>query len=61
MGDIAERIAEAKKNVEKLKKEVSKARQDKLEGYEGLRELVQGRATALGERRFSENIRGKQF
>jgi hypothetical protein len=55
MADIAERISEAKKKVESLKKDVTKARKDKLEGYEGLRELVKGRAPALGEFYFTQH------
>jgi guanine nucleotide-binding protein G(I)/G(S)/G(T) subunit beta-1 len=48
MGDIAERIAVAKKQVESLKQQVTKARESKLDGYDGIRALAQGKATALG-------------
>ena len=48
MSDIAERIAAAKKQVETLKSQVSKAREAKMEGYDGIKALAAGRAQTLG-------------
>lgn len=48
MSDVAERIAAAKKQVEALKKQVATARQSKLEGYDGIRNMASGKAPALG-------------
>lgn len=48
MGDIAERIAAAKKQVENLKKEVAKAKEAKVDGYEGIRGLANGKTFPLG-------------
>jgi guanine nucleotide-binding protein G(I)/G(S)/G(T) subunit beta-1 len=48
MSDIADRIAAAKKQVENLKKEVANAREEKLAGYEGIKNLANGRAVPLG-------------
>ncbi len=48
MSDIAERIAAAKKQVETLKTQLSKARDDKLDGYEGLRTVANGKTAPLG-------------
>ena len=48
MSDIAERIAAAKKQVESLKTQVSKARESKLEGYDGIKALAAGKVQALG-------------
>jgi len=47
MSDIAERIAAAKKQVEKLKKDVASAREKKLEGYAGIKSIAAGKAPAL--------------
>ena len=47
MSDIQGRIQEAKRQVEDLKKQVSKARQAKLEGYEGIREIASGKTAHL--------------
>lgn len=48
MSDIAERISAAKKQVESLKSQVTKARESKLEGYDGIKFVAQGRAGPLG-------------
>ena len=48
MLDIAERIAAAKKQVENLKTQVSKARESKMEGYDGIKSLAVGKAQPLG-------------
>lgn len=48
MSDIAERIAAAKKQVESLKSQVSKAREAKMDGYEGVKALATGKVQALG-------------
>jgi guanine nucleotide-binding protein G(I)/G(S)/G(T) subunit beta-1 len=48
MADIAERIAAAKKKVENLKAQVTKAQEQKVEGYEGMKEHAGGKAGALG-------------
>jgi guanine nucleotide-binding protein G(I)/G(S)/G(T) subunit beta-1 len=47
MGDIAERIATAKKQVEELKKTLSRSKAAKQEGFESLRDHANGRAGAL--------------
>jgi hypothetical protein len=39
MSDIAERVAAAKKQVEDLKKQVKKARDQKMDGYSGIDKL----------------------
>ena len=48
MSDIAERIAAAKKQVETLKSQVAKARESKMEGYDGIKALAAGKAQTLG-------------
>ena len=48
MSDIAERIAAAKKQVESLKSQVAKAREAKMDGYEGIKGLAAGKIQALG-------------
>jgi guanine nucleotide-binding protein G(I)/G(S)/G(T) subunit beta-1 len=48
MSDIADRIAAAKKQVENLKGQVSKAQEQKMSGYTGIKNVAAGKATALG-------------
>lgn len=48
MADIGERIAAAKKQVENLKAQVSKAQEQKVSGYAGIKAVVAGRAPPLG-------------
>lgn len=48
MADIAERIAAAKKQVENLKAQVSKAQEEKTNGYTGMKDIVGGKASQLG-------------
>ena len=48
MSDIAERIASAKKQVENLKAQVSKAQEQKMNGYTGIRNTAQGKVAPLG-------------
>ena len=48
MGDIAERIAAAKKQVENLKDQLAKATEAKKDGYSGIKELAEGKVPALG-------------
>ena len=48
MSDIAERIAAAKKQVESLKSQVAKAREAKMDGYEGIKALAAGKVQPLG-------------
>jgi guanine nucleotide-binding protein G(I)/G(S)/G(T) subunit beta-1 len=43
MADLAERIAAAKKQVESLKAQVSKAKEEKLKGYDGLSNFINGK------------------
>ena len=39
MGDIAERVTAAKKQVEDLKKQVASAKNEKLKGYTGINKM----------------------
>lgn len=48
MGDIAEKIAAAKKKVESLKNEVTKIREGKTDGFDGLKSIAGSKAAALG-------------
>jgi guanine nucleotide-binding protein G(I)/G(S)/G(T) subunit beta-1 len=48
MGDIAERIAAAKKQVESLKQQVKKAKDEKSAGYDGLKAAAAGKIAPLG-------------
>lgn len=48
MADIGERIAAAKKQVENLKGQVTKAQEQKVSGYSGIKSIVNGRAAPLG-------------
>eukprot|EP01039_Chlorochromonas_danica_P018779 gene18779-22650_t len=48
MADIAQRIADAKRQVESLKQQVTKAQEQKLSGYNGIKTVAAGRATPLG-------------
>lgn len=41
---LAEKVATAKKQVEKLKEQVSKAQQTKLDGYEGIKHATEGKS-----------------
>jgi len=47
MGDIAERVAAAKKQVEGLKSQLSKEKAKKLDGYAGIAEIAKGRGGAF--------------
>jgi len=47
MSDIAERISFAKKQVESLKAQVAKARDAKADGFEGLKEMANGKGVSL--------------
>lgn len=47
MGDISERIAKAKKDVETLKSQIAGAREDSLNGYDGIKSLAGGKAIQL--------------
>lgn len=47
MGDLPERIAAAKKQVEDLKKQLNKAKQSKQDGFESLKDFANGRAQSL--------------
>jgi len=47
MTEIADRIAEAKKKVQTLKDQVLAAREQKLAGYNGIREIAQGKISGL--------------
>jgi len=48
MASTAERIAAAKKQVEGLKKDLDKAKDKKMEDYDGISNLAGGKATPLG-------------
>lgn len=48
MSDITERIAAAKKQVETLKKQVAKAKEEKIDGYEGIRNIAGAKVSPVG-------------
>lgn len=48
MSDIAERIAAAKKQIENLKAQVSKAQDEKTNGFKGMKEIASGKGSQLG-------------
>jgi guanine nucleotide-binding protein G(I)/G(S)/G(T) subunit beta-1 len=48
MGDIAERIAQAKRQVENLKAQVAKAQENKMAGYTGIRSVAAGKTMPMG-------------
>lgn len=47
MADIAQRIADAKRQVESLKQQVTKAQEQKLSGYNGIKSVAAGKAPPL--------------
>jgi guanine nucleotide-binding protein G(I)/G(S)/G(T) subunit beta-1 len=48
MADIAQRIADAKRQVENLKQQVTKAQEQKLNGFSGLKTIANGKTAPLG-------------
>lgn len=48
MADIGERIAAAKKQVENLKAQVSKAQENKMNGFSGIKSMAEGKVQPLG-------------
>jgi len=48
MGDLAERIATAKKQIESLKSQVSQTKAAKLQGYDGMKGPATGKVPPLG-------------
>lgn len=64
MGDIAERVAKAKKEVESLKQQVLKAREDKTKGYSGIAKMATDKAPlgpTLKQRRILKGHFGKIY
>ena len=53
MTEIADRIAEAKKKVQLLKDQVLAAREQKLAGYNGIREIAKGTIFVTGRYSFT--------
>lgn len=49
MGDLAERISAAKKQVEGLKSTLNKTRQQKRDGFESLEDIATGKKSSLGQ------------
>jgi guanine nucleotide-binding protein G(I)/G(S)/G(T) subunit beta-1 len=58
MADIAERIANAKKQVEDLKKQVTVAREEKLKGYPGLKAMVPNPPPLLPPPKIRRHLKG---